>query len=81
MRAFSYNQTLNYMDFITSSSSTGYIYPAHSTTIWPTYDTMTATITLQNNTSLSKEEFNAKVQKLITKLSTKFIVKDYEVTF
>lgn len=43
--------------------------------------TMKATITIQNKTSLSEEEFNAKIQKLITKLQAKFNVKDYYVTF
>lgn len=49
---------------------------------WATYQpAMEATITIQNKTALSKEEFNRKIQKLITKLQAKFNVKDYDVTF
>jgi len=68
-------------DYTITTNSSGTIgYWPYNAVITET-TTMEAIITLQNKTSLSKEEFNAKIQKLITKLHTKFTVKDYDVTF
>jgi len=68
-------------DYITTTNSSGTISYWPYNTVTTETTTMEATITLQNKTSLSREEFNAKIQKLITKLHTKFTVKDYDVTF